>query len=186
MPTVVTQSGIVRVLTPLPQGPAGAQGPPGPSFGGFGYIQYLALATAPPLVLAPSVRTPLVMAIDPTQTTDTLKAPFAGFGFWDGSLLHARMVGDVYEVRVTMTATAAVAGGTLVMDATIVGLTVATDIDSESLSYPAGQGQRIGFKLRLLPKAAFVAGGAQIFITSTVPVSITSEVLVVDPSNAGP
>ncbi len=155
-------------------------------FTGFGYKQYVAASASPTLTLLPDVRTPITMMVDPTQTTDTLKAPFGGFAFWDGSLLHARAVGDVYELRLTLTATSAVAGGTLSMDVTIVGLTVATDLDSEALSYPAGQPQRVGFKLRLLPKAGFVSGGAQIFVTSTVPCTITNEVLVIDPSNAGP
>lgn len=164
----------------------GPQGPPGAAFSGFGYVQYAALASAPPLMLTPGVRTPLTMVIDPAQTTDTLKGPFTGFGFWDGTLLHARAAGDLYEVRVTLTATADIAGGTLATDVTILGLSVATDIDSKSLFYPAGQGQRVGFKLRLLPKAGFVNGAAQIYLTSTVPVSITSEVLAIDPTNAGP
>ena len=164
----------------------GPQGPAGPSFGGFGYVQYTALTTSPVLNLAPNVRTALMMLVDPTQTSNTLKGPFAGFTFWDGTTLWARLAGDLYEVRFTLTATAAISGGTLTTDVTINGLTVATDNDSEALSYPAGQPQRVGFKLRLLPKAGFVAGGAKIYLTSTVPVSITSEVLVVDPTNAGP
>ena len=164
----------------------GPQGPTDSSFSGFGYVQFMALTTSPILNLAPGVRTPLVMAIDPTQTSNTLKGPFAGFTFWDGSTLSARAVGDLYELRFTLTATSAIAGGTLTTDITINGLTVATDNDSEALSYPAGQPQRVGFKLRLLPKAGFVSGGAQIYLTSTVPVAVTSEVLVIDPTNAGP
>lgn len=165
---------------------SGPQGPAGPSFGGFGYIQYVALTSSPVLNLSPGVRTPLSMLIDPAQTSNTLKGPFEGFPFWDGTTLWARSAGDLYEVRFTLTATSAIAGGTLTTDVTINGLTVATDNDSEALSYPAGQPQRVGFKLRLLPKAGFVAGGAKIYLTSTVPVAITSEVLVVDPTNAGP
>lgn len=175
----VTQNDNVSVIgsttTPLPQ----------PAFTGFGYIQYVALTSSPVLNLSPGVRTPLMMQIDPTQTSDTLKGPFAGFAFWDGTTLRARAAGDLYEVRFTLTATSAISGGTLTTDVTINGLTVATDNDSEALSYPAGQPQRVGFKLRLLPKAGFVSGGAKIYLTSTVPVSITSEVLVIDPTNAG-
>ena len=170
---------------PLETEERGPQGPPGPTFTGFGYVQYVAQAASPVLTLAPGVRTSLAMLIDIAQTSDTLKGAFTGFGFWDGTTLRARAAGDLYEVRFTLTATAAISGGTLTTDVTINGLAVATDNDSEALSSPAGQPQRVGFKLRLLPKAGFVSGGAKIYLTSTVPVSITSEVLVVDPTNAG-
>ena len=176
----------LRQPVPLETEERGPQGAPGPAFTGFGYVQYTAQTTSPVLNLAPGVRTPLMMLIDPAQTSNTLKGPFAGFDFWDGTTLHARSAGDLYELRFTLTATTAIAGGTLTTEVTINGLTVATDNDSEALSYAAGQPQRVGFKLRLLPKAGFVAGGARIYLTSTVPVSITSEVLVVDPTNAGP
>lgn len=177
------------VAFPGPQGPpgqTGPAGPPGPDFTGFGYVQYTAMSDAQPVQLTPGVRTQVVMDVDPTQTTMALKGPFAGFQFWDGQTLRARASGDAYRVRLTLTATAAVAGGSLVFDAAVTGLSATTDTDTESLTYPAGSPQRSGCKLDLYPKSVFVAAGAKIFVTSTVPVSLSSEVLVVSPANAGP
>ena len=190
-PSAIAGTATPHAAAVLAQHPAvavvlrGPQGPPGKTFSGFGYVQYTAQTASPLLNLLPGVRTPLTMLIDPAQTSDTLKEPFAGFPFWNGATLRARAAGDLYEVRFTLTATSAVAGGTLTTEVAVNGLTTVTDNDSEALSYPAGQPQRVGFKLRLLPKAVFVLNGAQIYLTATVPVSITSEVLVVDPTNAG-
>jgi hypothetical protein len=165
----------------IERGPQGAPGTAGEAFYGYGYIQYVEASTDVGAVLLPSVRAPLSMTIDPLQTTDALAGVFKGFPFFDGSLLHARALGDAYDIRFTMTVTAQVAGGSVTVDATINGLTTLTDSDTATLSAPAGQGQRIAFRLKLFPKAVFLSNGVRLFVTSSVGAVVTSESLVVEP-----
>ena len=65
------------------------------------------------------------------------------------------------------------------------GATTLTDIDNASMSASAGQDQKLSFKLKVFPKTTFVAGGAKLYITANVPVTIRNETLVIEPISAG-
>ena len=168
------------------RGPQGAPGRDGATFSGFGYQQVTELASEVGATLSPGQRVPLVMTVDSAQGSSTLQGPFAGFNFFDGVTLRARRIGDAMDLRLTATVTPSVAGGSMSVDCTINGSPQLTDVDSSQIFGAAGQPQRISFRLVLLPKAVFVANGAKLFLTSTVPLTVRAETLVILPRTAGP
>ncbi len=151
---------------------------------GLGYVQYTEKTGQPNVAVDANVRVPIVMVIDPTLTSSTLTTPFDTFTFFDGTTIFARQIGDAYDIRLTLAATAAVAGGSISIDATINGGTQLTDIDTAPLTAPAGTSQKLSFKLKVFPKTTFVANGARLYITSTVLVAINSETLIIEPISA--
>ena len=154
-------------------------------FLGFGYVQYTEIASEIGATLSPNQRIPVAMTIDPAQTANTLSGPFQAFPFFDGQSLRARKYGDAYEVRLTVTANASITGGAVYVDCSINGSTQPTDEDQANLEAPAGTDERLSFKLKLFPKTVFVANQAKLFITSSVPVTIRNETLVIEPISAG-
>lgn len=162
-----------------------ASAPQGPAFKGFGYVQYIGAAAAAPLQLSAETSVSVGMPPDAGQTLALLRGPFVGWDFWTGSILNARAVGDVYLLRLTATATSPVQGGGVTAQALVNGATVPIDTAHCPLTAPAGQPQFLTFRFELVPKQTFVAGGAGLVMTSSVPLTLLAQKLVVAPPSAG-
>ncbi|TNC14900.1 hypothetical protein FF100_04815 [Methylobacterium terricola] len=94
---------------------AGIPGPMGPasSFRGFGTVDYSdldAVTLSPsndvlsgiPLPMVAGQWTRVTRDLQPSDSNrNPLADPFAGFSFWDGALLRAHAVGDIYLYKLT-------------------------------------------------------------------------------------
>ena len=162
----------------------GPQGQPGQS-GSLGFVRYQALASTSVITLAPNTRTLVSMALDPTLTIDQLQGPFADFVFWDGTTFSVREANDSLEVRLGLQASALVAGGTLQLDAQIIGSSAPLDSQAKNLPSQAGATVRLNYELDLFSGSSFAANGLQFYLTSTVAVTVQNETVKVTPNYAG-
>ncbi|WP_158810261.1 hypothetical protein [Beijerinckia sp. L45] len=160
------------------------------AFMGFGMVRYLEATSDQALTLSPDTSAQIVMTIDPTQTVNALQAPFAATPFWNGQKIVARQANDVFEVRVTMNVTTMLAGGHLDLVADLlVGNTAnggpVLDTGSATLPSQAGSLERVGYKLLLFAGATLTTTGAGLFLTSSVPVTVSGFSILIVPISAG-
>ena len=141
---------------------------------------------ATPLVLAPSVRTLLTMTNDPAQTVNALKGPFANQTFWDGTLLTVQTLNDAIDVQLTFSAVSLVSGGTVLLEMQYAGNGGPIRAQVCPLPVAAGTTQRIFVIFKLFGSALLLAQGAQFYLTSSVPLSLVQETVLIEPTNAGP
>jgi hypothetical protein len=96
----------LRLPVPLETEERGPQGAPGPTFTGFGSIDYSDLDAGTPLTLPISTWTRIARRAAPSPANFApLAPPWVGFTFWDGTLLHAHAIGDVYLFKFTFAVT---------------------------------------------------------------------------------
>ena len=169
------------IAVPGPEGPASTvPGPAGPS-GDYGAIRYDEV-NATPFNLSPGIAAPFTLAA-PVTNTDSLRGPFFGFAFLsaNGRTLHARANGDVYLIRARLAVVAAIAGGSFSTDLVIPGVSAASSTRARSLLKEAGTTEIVDELLEAFPGAGFVANGATIMLTSSVPATVTPQTLFVKP-----
>ncbi len=152
---------------------------------GFGYARYVQAASDPVVVLSAGVKTRLLMTVDPGASRLALRPPFLGQTLWDGALLKAVHQDDVIDLRLNLTVTGLVAGGSLAVEADIVGGPPALQL-SQALPSQAGQIQTLSFSSFIAASASLLAtNGAQLFLTSTVPVQVGASILLLAPQDSG-
>jgi hypothetical protein len=122
----------------------------------------------------------------PVTNTDSLRGPFAGYMFLspDGRTLHARANGDVYLIRARMAVVSSIAGGSFSTDLVIPGVSATSSTRPRSLLKQAGAVEIVDDLFEAFPGAGFVANGAAIMLTSSVPVTVTPQTLFVKPLTA--
>ena len=171
------------VVTPIvlpPQGPRGTAG----QQTGFGQITYTERVVEPSDVFAPGVRQQLVFT--PTTVQDFLNAPFVGHVFWDGERVIARAMGDLYDLTVNLIVVAQVADGQLRVDADVGSVLGPVASDTQTLFNGASEPERVTFRLRAQVLAGFMANGCALYLISSVPLTVTSETVLIAPASIRP
>jgi hypothetical protein len=178
-----TMPAVVRSQVAGAIGPAGERGPQG-ARGDYGSIRYDEV-NATPITLMPNQPTAFTLAA-PVTNTDSLRGPFAGFVFLspDGSTLSARANGDTYLIRARMSVVASLAGGSFTTDLVIPSVSGPSSTRPRALMRPAGTSELIDELFQAFPGAGFIANGATIMLTSTVPAVVTPQTLFVTPIGA--
>jgi hypothetical protein len=178
-----TMPGLVRSLVAGGIGPAGQRGPQGVP-GDYGSIRYDEV-NATPITLTPNQPTAFTLAA-PVLTVNSLRGPFAGFVFLslDGSTLSARANGDTYLIRARMSVVASLAGGSFTTDLVIPSVSGPSSTRPRALMRPAGTPELIDELFQAFPGAGFIANGATVMLTSTVPAVVTPQTLFVTPIGA--
>ncbi len=161
------------------------QGPQGPMSPGFGLVRYAEASSQGMITLDAGVRTLVTMVIDPTQTSNDLKGPFASQPLWDGTTLTTPAVNDAHQVRLALNASAIVSGGSLRLEAQLVTGGAILEAKDAALPSAAGNIERVAFDLTLFAGATYVAAGVQLYLTSSVPVSVQNETLLIVPLTSG-
>lgn len=165
------------------QGAQGETGSPGPRGepGDYGSIRYDEVSGTP-ISLAPDVPAAFTLAA-PIMMTNSLRGPFANFTFLspDGRTLNARANGDSYLIRVRMSVVAVQAGGSFTTDLVIPGVSGVSSSRPRSLLIAAGPAAPVDELFQAFPGPNFVANGATIMLTSTVPATVTPQTLFVTP-----
>lgn len=161
-----------------------ARGPQGAS-GSYGFVRYAQSTSSGPMTLDPGVRYTVGMTVDPTLTVNQLQGAFKNHVFWDGSIFRVHHTNDSLRVRFGLTATATVAGGTLRLDAQIVGAATPLDSQDKALPNQAGTIERLNYEIDIFSGANFAATGLQFFLTSTVSLVVNNESLKITPDFAG-
>ena len=136
---------------------------------GFGAIKYQASGLN--LALPAGVQTQLVFS--PTTVSDEIKAPFNGHDFWDGSLIRALALNDVFAVKVTIGITPLLVGGDLDLVITPFIGAVPKE-DNRAFNVQAGQTQTITISFPIIAMAPFLANGGMILLKPSVPALVTS------------
>lgn len=178
-----TMPGLVRSLVAGGIGPAGERGPQGVS-GDYGNIRYDEV-NATPITLLPNVPTAFTLAA-PVTNTDSLRSPFDGFVFLspDGRTLNARASGDSYLIRARGSVLASIAGGSFTTDLVIPSVSGPSSTRPRTLMKAAGTPDLVDELFQVFPGAGFIANGATIMVTSTVPAVLTPQTLFVTPLTA--
>ncbi|GJE42075.1 hypothetical protein [Methylobacterium soli] len=172
-------------LTPLAFPPQGRPGAPGLNTG-FGQVTYTERSVEADDSFAAGVRQQVRFVPTPSLTQDLLNAPFAGHTFWSDNRLIGRAMGDLIDVTVNLIVTATIAGGQLRTDADVGSTLGPVASDSQTLFNGAGIPERTTFRLRLQVLAGFLANGCALFLTSNVPLLVTSETVLVAPASIRP
>ena len=176
---------LVSAAAQGPAGPPGQQGPAGFSTG-FGQVRYAEAAGSAPVALAAFARTELTFVIDPSQTQNSLNPPFTGALAFDGATITPRALNDALFVLTNLLVTAAVAGGAIKFDIDVGSPAGPTGSATESLLNPAGQAERVTGILYVQTLANFMANGARLFLTSSVPISIVNAAVILIPQSIHP
>ena len=156
------------------------------TFAGFGQIRYTEAAGSAPVPIAPGIRTPLTFVFDPTQTQNALNAPFAGHLAFDGTTITPRALNDAIFILANLSVTAAVAGGAVKVDVDVGSPLGPTGSSTETLFNAAGAPERVTCILYVQTLSYFMANGAKLFITASVPVSLVNESVVLIPQSTHP
>ena len=178
---------IVRVGSIGPAGapgPAGVQGPRG--YGPFGQITYTDRAIGIEDSFAPGVRQRLMFNPNALQTQDLLNPPFKGHAFFVNNTLRARAMGDLYVLVINLLVKADQAGGQIRVDVDSGSPLGPLQSDTASLLEGAGVQERVTINFEIQVLTTFLANGAQFYLTSTRPVTVVSETLLVDPRSIQP
>lgn len=180
---VQASSAVVRVQSLGTQGPRGLQGPQGVP-GDYGSIRYDEV-NATPITLTPNVPTAFTLAA-PVMTVSSLRGPFADFVFLlaDGRTLRARANGDTYLIRARMSVVTSIAGGSFTTDLVIPSVSGPSSTRPRSLMKPAGTSELIDELFQAFPGSGFIANGASIMLTSTVPAVVIPQTMFVTPLGA--
>ena len=170
------------MLAPF-QGPPGPAGPQG-ARGDYGSIRYDEV-NATPITLEPGVAAAFTLAA-PVMTVNNLRGPFASFDFLspDGRTLNARANGDTYLIRARMSVVASMAGGSFTSDLVIPSVSGPSSTRPRSLLKPAGTPDLVDELFQAFPGSGFIANGASIMLTSTVPAVVIPQTLFVTPLGA--
>lgn len=174
----------VRGFAGLIVAPAG-QGPAGPASSDHGYVSYGEAASATTIMLMPGDRQQLVF---PATTSNGLLAasPFAGHVFWDGSAVRPRKAGDTMILRLDLTSSAFVANGDIEIQLDIGGSFGVIQTVPRALKKPAGVLEKISESFPVFVGATFVANGGALYLTTSVPTTISMVALLVFPLTAAP
>lgn len=175
---------ISSLLIPAGTSQTGAvyiQGPPGPSPTGFGQIRYANMSLEPDDVFLPNVRSQVLFSPDPAQTQDFLNPPFADHLFWVNNTVIGRRYGDLIDILVNLLVTTQVSGGRVRIDIDVGSPLGPTGSDTAILFEDAGTPERVTFMLRAQTLGYFMANGAKLFLTSTVPLTTVSEAILIAP-----
>ena len=162
-----------------------AQGPPGPASSDHGYVSYGEASTAPAMVLAPGDRQQLAFS---ASTSNGLLAasPFAGHVFWDGSVVRPRKSGDTMLLRLDLTSSSFVANGDIEIQLDIGGSFGVIQTVQRALKKPAGVLEQISESFPVFVGQTFLANGASLLLTASVPTAVSMVALVVFPLTAAP
>ena len=176
-----------RVLAPrvISGGATQIQGPPGrdgASFA-FGQVRYGEATGSAPVIIPANLRTLLTFAIDPSQTNNFLNPPFEGLALFDGTTIRARAMGDLTNILVNLLVTSLVVGGQIKFDIDVGSPLGPTGTDTAGLFAPAGVPERVTGRLTLQTLTYFLANGAKLYITSSVPISLVNEALIIMPAS---
>lgn len=178
---------ITAVMVPGPQGAPRPMGGPGPvgSYG-LGQITYTERVIEASDFFEAGVRGPVLF--EPTSISDDLNPPFVGHAFWAGNKVMPRAMGDLYDIQVNLIVTASISGGQLRVDADVGSLLGPIASDTQTLFNGAQVPERVTFRLRVQVLSNFMANGCGLFLTSSVPVTVASETVLVAPASiqAGP
>lgn len=151
----------------------------------YGYIRYGEMMGATTVAMAANTDTPFVVRA-PRTLSDKLKGRFAGFAFFDDqNILRCQQPGDSYFLSLRMTITPQVVGGwfelDIVVNGNVAGLPGPTSSRQVPLTGPAGSGYRFDQLLQVFPSTGFAANGANIVMRSSVPVTLSNDVLFITP-----
>lgn len=182
MPAVLRQP---AALETVERGPQGRPGKDGATFQGFGSVTFTEAASAPALALPANTRTQLQFTPDPAQADDTLQAPFAGHLFWSNNVIVGRALNDALDILVNLLVVSQVAGGQLRLDIDVGSVLGPIVTAGASLFEAAGVTERVTLERMIRTKSGLLANGGALYLTSTVPVSITRASVVVFPNSAG-
>lgn len=171
-----------------PQGPQGGRGERGPQGAstGFGQITYSERTVEISDLFEPDVRGQILFDPAPELTQDLLNAPFAGHVFWHDDRIAPRAFGDLYDVQVNLIVTAQVADGRIRVDADTGSSLGPIASDTQVLFNSAGTPERATFRLRVQALAGFIANGCRLYLTSSVPLTVISETVLVAPASIRP
>ena len=148
---------------------------------GGGQIRYAEMAGSPAVAIPPNTRTLISFTIDPTQTQDFLNPPFEGSVFYDGTTITPRAVGDFMFVLVNLSVTSDVVGGEIKFDIDVGSPQGPTGADTAALFNDAGIPERVTGKLYIQVLSYFMANGAKLYVTSSVPISLVNEAVLIAP-----
>ena len=176
---------VVLVQSLGTQGPAGPQGAPSVQTG-FGQITYTDRTIGPEDSFAPGVRQRLMFNPNALQTQDLLNPPFKGHAFFVNNTLRARAMGDLYVLVINLLVKADQAGGQIRVDVDSGSPLGPLQSDTASLLEGAGVQERVTINFEIQVLTTFLANGAQFYLTSTRPVTVVSETLLVDPRSIQP
>jgi len=166
-----------------PPGPPGEQGAPGIDTG-FGQLRVADMHVDPEDYFAANTRQQLIFTPDPAQTQNQLRDPFKGVT-WTGNRIVPRSggYGDWQDIIVNLLVLPTYAGGSIIAD-----LDVGTGQPVQTAFYGlrgAGTPERATFRLGTQTLDGFLANGARVFLTGTVPFVVQSESIVYLPINMG-
>lgn len=165
----------LRQPVPLETEERGPQGAPGPAFTGFGSVDYSDLDAGTNLTLPAGQWVRLTRNTQPSPANFApLAGPWTGFTFWDGQLLRARALGDVYVLKFTFTVTPFRRNSGLRL-AVRPGDDPAFDFGPEPivLSVDAGQSQTGSGTFSEQVRTRFAASGAVLYVQSTTGAILT-------------
>lgn len=173
------------LLAPF-QGPPGLPGPPGPAGedAGFGQLRVADMHVDPEDYFVANTRQQLIFVADSGQTQNFLRAPFTGVT-WTGNRIVARPdgYGDWQDIIVNLLVKPDFAGGSIIAD-----LDVGTGQPVQTAYYGlrgSGSPERATFRLGTQTLDGFLANGARVFLTGTVPFVVQSESIVYLPISKG-
>ncbi len=165
---------------PGPIGPQGVQGPVAPPFRGYGTVDYSDLdavtlgpagevLSGTPLPMEAGVWTRVTRNLAPSPSNrNPLADPWSAFSFWDGMLLRARAIGDIYLYKLTYRVMPSLRGATLrfafrpggnaAFDFGPQPIVIGTDAGSEEIGSETFNTQ---------VRSRFAASGAEVYVWSS-------------------
>ena len=138
--------------------------PEAPTGNGFGAIKYQ--ATGLSIALAAGTQTQLEFA--PVTEADDLKIPFVGHDFWDGALVRAANLKDVFMMKMTLGISPLLIGGLIDFVVTPYLGTVPNE-DQRAFAVNAGDTQTITISYPIIAQQPFMDNGGLILLKSSVP-----------------
>ena len=179
--------GVLAAYVPGAQGPAGPQGERGEQGppARFGQLRVADMAVDPEDSFPANVRQQLKFVPNSSQTQDFLRDPFRGVAWTDNRIVpRPDGYGDWQDIIVNLLVVPEYAGGRITAD-----LDVGTGGPVQTANYSlrgSGVSERATFRLGTQTLTGFLANGAAIYLTGTVPFVIQSESVVYLPISTGP
>lgn len=157
-----------------PVGPAGPRGVQGAT--AFGWAGYSDNDAPTPIELDEGVRTRLDRSLAPTSNNNRLTDAFESHVFWAGTspnkVIAARAIGDVIAVSVHLRVVAGRIDGSLTMEFDVGGAVGVVTQKTVVLTGDVGVEERIRVDFIFVTRATWVANGAAVYLTSSVPLDV--------------
>lgn len=151
---------------------------------GFGAARLSGLLPPAPVVIPALQRMLLPFRPSPLMMVDEMAPPFAGWNPWPADRFVGRRFGDWIDLQLNLQVVSRNAFGSLTIDLET-GSTLGPVVsDSAALLKPANEVERVTMAFTFQCRETVMMNGIQFFITSTVPVTMARETVVILPHSA--